>query len=353
MTTRSSEIAQAVTATAAAIAMIFYLRGVLIPLVLAVVLAVLVQALVRFIGDRWGAPRWLALLVAGLVVISCATGAILIITQGAAQMVHQAPELMARIEQVLGQASRDLGFRKPLHLATFTGNISVPKIAGSIAGSVGGLVSAIILMITYFCFILAGQARTWKKLANLSASLPGSPSIETAIHRIAEDIETYLWVQTVTGVIIASASAFIMVAVGLDNALFWTIILFLLCFIPMIGVTVGSIVPALLALLQFPTWWQAAAIFGVIQLIAFLVGNFVYPRLQAKTQNIDPVATLFALAFWGFLWGITGAFLAVPLTLMVMMVCAYFPRTRWLAILLSNDGDPGVPRSSTAHSDTD
>lgn len=345
MTTRSSEIAQAVIATAAAIAMLFYLRGVLIPLVLAVVLAVLVQALVRFIGDRWGAPHWLAVLVAGLVVISCATAAILIITQGAAQMVHLAPALIARIEQMLEQASRDLGLRQPLQLATLTGKISVPQIAGNIAGSVGGVFSAIILMITYFLFIVAGQARTWKKLANLSASLPGAPSIEIAVQRIAEDIETYLWVQTVTGVIIAGASALIMVAVGLDNTLFWTIILFLLCFIPMIGVTVGSIVPAFLALLQFPTWWQAAAIFGGIQLVAFLVGNFVYPRLQAKTQNIDPVAILFALAFWGFLWGVIGAFLAVPLTLMVMMVCAYFPRTRWLAILFSNDGEPGVPRT--------
>lgn len=57
------------------------------------------------------------------------------------------------------------------------------------------------------------------------------------------------------------------------------------------------------------------------------------------------MATLFAIAFWGFLWGIVGAFLAVPLSLIVMMICAQFPRTRWFAILLSNDGNPDFPGS--------
>jgi predicted PurR-regulated permease PerM len=92
-----------------------------------------------------------------------------------------------------------------------------------------------------------------------------------------------------------------------------------------------------------------AVIFAGIQLAAVLVGNLIYPRLQAETQNIDPVATLFALAFWGFLWGLTGAFLAVPLTTIVMMVCSYLPATRWLAILLSNDADPKFPERRKNH----
>ena len=99
-------------------------------------------------------------------------------------------------------------------------------------------------------------------------------------------------------------------------------------------------------MLQFPTWWQAAVVFGGIQVVAFIVGNLIYPRLQAETQNINPIATLLALSFWGFLWGLTGAFLAVPLTLMVMMIFAYFDRTRWIAVLLSDDGKPSFPQGA-------
>jgi AI-2 transport protein TqsA len=344
MTTRSSGIAQSVTATAAGMALLYFLRDILIPLVLALFLAVLVHALIRFIGARLrGAPRWTVLVLAALVVIIGAVAATLIFVQGAAQMVRQAPGLIVRIEEILQQTGREIGLSRPLNLAMLTGKINIPGVAGEVLGGVGGLVSGLLLMITYFIFILAGQAGMQRKLAKLSPSDGGTNSIETVARHIAGEFETYMWVQTVTGIIIAALSALIMFAVGLDNVAFWTIVLFLLCYIPMLGVTVGSLVPALFALLQFASWWQAAVVFGGIQIVAFIVGNFIYPRMQAESQNIAPVATLLSLAFWGSLWGLTGAFLAVPLTLMVMMICAYFPRTRWVAVLLSNDGEPAFP----------
>jgi predicted PurR-regulated permease PerM len=123
------------------------------------------------------------------------------------------------------------------------------------------------------------------------------------------------------------------------------VIFFLLTFIPNIGVTIGSIAPALFALLQFDTIWQAVAIFAVIQVAAFVVGNLIYPRMQADTQNIDPVTTIVALSLWTFLWGIPGAFLAVPMTLMLMMAFAQFESTRWVAAALSNDGRPNFRKS--------
>ena len=98
------------------------------------------------------------------------------------------------------------------------------------------------------------------------------------------------------------------------------------------------------ALIQFPTVWQAVVIFVVIQIVATVVGNMIYPRLQAETQNIDPLATILSLSFWTLLWGLAGAFLAVPLTLMSMMVFAQFDRTKWVAGLLSNDGRPDPVR---------
>ena len=71
--------------------------------------------------------------------------------------------------------------------------------------------------------------------------------------------------------------------------------------------TVGLIAPALFALIQFPTVWQAnAVIFVVIQVVATVVGNMIYPRLQAATQNIDPLATILSLSFWILLWGLAG-----------------------------------------------
>ncbi len=344
MSERSSGIAQAVIATAAGIALLYFLRDILVPFILAMVLAVLVNALVRFIGEQspW-APRWSAVVTAGLLVLLTAVVTALIFVEGAAQIVKQAPQLVDRLDSIVEQIGQAMRLKKPLHLVTLTGDINVPQLAGNLLGSVGNFFSGLVLMVTYFVFILAGRRHVEEKLKHLSDSPGGGKSVEAAAIQIAEDIEVYLWVQTVTGLIIGGVSALAMFSVGLDHAVFWTIVLFLLCYIPIIGVTVGSVIPALFALLQFDTWWQAAVVFGAIQLVAFVVGNFIYPKMQAQTQNIDPVATLLSLAFWGYLWGLTGAFLAVPLTLMVMMICAHFPRARWVAVLLSNDGRVAFP----------
>jgi predicted PurR-regulated permease PerM len=71
-----------------------------------------------------------------------------------------------------------------------------------------------------------------------------------------------------------------------------------------------------------------------------IVGNIIYPRMQGRSLNIDPVVVLLALAFWGAVWGLAGAFLSTPLTVALMVIMAQFDGTRWIAVILSADGDP-------------
>lgn len=340
-------IAQIITGTALGLALLYFLRSILVPFVIAFVLAILVDALVRaIVRRRPKAPGWAVAAIAGAIIGISAFSAFYVIAQGAVEMVQRGPALIARLEQLVEETGRSFGLDQPLHLSTLVGRISVPELAGDVLAGAQGIVSGLFLMIVYFGFMLASRPRIAAKVRSLAASSDRAEAIKAGMTRIAADIETYVWVQTLTGVMLAGVSGAIMVGVGLDNALFWTIILFLLSYIPIIGVTVGSVAPALFALLQFPTVWQAVVVFAGIQLAAFVVGNLIYPRMQADTQNIDPVATILALSFWGFLWGVPGAFLAVPLTLMLMIVCAQFGNTRWVAVLLSNDGRPPEPAPS-------
>ncbi|MGE5561873.1 MAG: AI-2E family transporter [Bacillota bacterium] len=339
MAARPISVAQVLTGTAAALAMLYFFRPVLVPFVVAFVLAVLVSGLVRWIRARSPrAPGWVVSISAGIVVIVAASAGIFVMAQGMVQMVSQGPALVSRIDQLVGDAGQALHLKEPLHLSSVIGNVSVPEIAGAVLSSVQGLLSGVLLMIVYFGFMLAGRERMSRKMDHIGGPPGSGRTIRSVIEHIASDIETYIWVQTITGLMLTAASAAVMLAVGLHNVLFWSVVFFLLTFIPNIGVTVGSIVPALFALLQFPTVWQAIVIFVLIQIVATVIGNFIYPRLQAETQNIDPVVTILALAFWSLLWGLAGAFLAVPLTLMAMMVFSQFERTKWLAALLSNDG---------------
>jgi AI-2 transport protein TqsA len=222
----------------------------------------------------------------------------------------------------------------------------VPQLAGYVLSQMQGIGTTLLLVIVYFGFMLAGRQRISGKIESAAGSSSRASAIKATAGRIAADLETYIWVQTITGIMLTASATIVMMAVGLDHVLFWAVVFFLLTFIPNIGVTVGSVAPSLFALVQFPTVWQAVTIFAVIQVVATVVGNFIYPRIQAETQNIDPVATLLSLSFWSVLWGLPGAFLAVPLTLMLMMVFAQFNSTMWIAAMLSNDGKPALHKPS-------
>ena len=161
-----------------------------------------------------------------------------------------------------------------------------------------------------------------------------------AFLRIRDGVEQYLWVQTITGLLIAVTSWGMMAAVGLDNAVFWAFLIFVAGYIPIVGGAIGILAPPLFALLQFPGFWQAIALLAVLQTIQFVVGNVLLPRMQGDSLNIDPVVVLLSLAFWGMVWGVAGMFLSTPLTVIAMVVCAQFDRSRWIAVLLSANGEP-------------
>jgi Predicted permease len=111
--------------------------------------------------------------------------------------------------------------------------------------------------------------------------------------------------------------------------------------------------PPLFALVQFDTYWQAIVLFGVLQAIGMIVGNVIYPRMQGRSLNIDPVVVLLALAFWGAVWGLPGAFLSTPLTVALMVIMAQFDGTRWIAVILSADGDPQQLKNRTPNESPD
>ena len=103
---------------------------------------------------------------------------------------------------------------------------------------------------------------------------------------------------------------------------------------------IAGLAPPLFALVQFPTYWPALILLVGLQLILFVVGNAIQPRMQGDNQNIDPVAVLLALALWGKLWGVVGMFLSTPLAVMAMAILAEFKGSMWIAILLSGNGRP-------------
>jgi AI-2 transport protein TqsA len=116
--------------------------------------------------------------------------------------------------------------------------------------------------------------------------------------------------------------------------------------VPTIGSVVAVVIVTGVALVQFTSLPHIAAVAIGTTAWQFLIGNFIQPRMTGESLNLSAVVVLLALAIWGTMWGIAGAFLAAPLTVMLMIVLAQFPTTRWIAILLSADGKPTPTTSS-------
>jgi AI-2 transport protein TqsA len=130
---------------------------------------------------------------------------------------------------------------------------------------------------------------------------------------------------------------------GLQFALEWGVIAFVLNYIPFIGPFVATLFPTLLAMTQFETWLAVIGVFFCLNIIQFVVGSYVEPRLAGAVLSISPLVVLFTIFFWSFLWGLFGTFIGVPILLAVLSFCDAHPSSRWVADLLG-----GLPARKSA-----
>lgn len=336
-----SRNALVILAVIASGAVLYLLRDILTPLALAVFLAVMVDGLARVI--RRTAP-WLpgaaALPTAIVAAIALFGTTAFVIADNATEFVTKLADYTPRLNALIAELAGLAGLAVPPTLDQLFQELDPKQYIGPVAGALQGFASDAIFVLIYLGFLLASRSGFAAKVKGLFPDTGERREAMAAFHRIRDGVEQYLWVQTVTGLMIAAGSWIAMTVIGLDNAVFWSFLIFIASYIPIVGGVVGVAAPPIFALVEFPTIWPAVILLGVLQAIQFVVGNVVQPRMQSQSLNMDPVVVLLSLAFWGAIWGATGMFLSTPLTVMAMVMLAQFDGTRWVSVLLSADGDP-------------
>lgn len=166
--------------------------------------------------------------------------------------------------------------------------------------------------------------------------------IEDTLDSINRNVRRYLAVKSLASSMVAISSYFIMVAIGIDFALFWGVLTFLLNFIPYIGSVIAVAFPITLTLVQ-PGFEQPVATF-LLTLIALIgaqqtVGTFIEPRIMGRSLNLSPLAILLSLAFWWAVWGVIGMFISIPIMVIFLIIFSQFESTRPLAVILSQRGE--------------
>jgi predicted PurR-regulated permease PerM len=190
----------------------------------------------------------------------------------------------------------------------------------------------------YVTFLLLEQHSFKSKIAALFPDAGREERVHGLLARIGTEIQTYLWLKTVLGLLPAVLSYGVMKLVGLDLAGFWALLIFALSYIPYIGAWLGVIFPTALAAVQFGTPGPVLVTVGALAAVQFTTGSILEPRIMGRGLNLSPVVLLLSLAFWGTIWGVVGMFMAVPLMVVIMIVCAHIEATRPIAMLMSADG---------------
>lgn len=338
-TQRNAVVVIAVIAAGAAL---YWLRFLLTPFALAVFLLIMIDGMARAIRRRApGMPDWAATPAAMGAVVAFFGLSVFIVADNIAAFVGQLNGYLPRLNAMIADVYRLTGGEGAAPtLDQLAARVDPQRFLGLGASAVQGFAGDAILVLIYLAFLLVSRRGFERKIDSLFLGAADRDEAADIFNRIRTGVERYLWVQTVTALLIAGGCYAIMLAVGLDQALFWAFFIFLATYIPVVGPTSGTILPALFALVQFPGYGQAIVIFAGTQAVNFVVGNIINPRMAGQSLNLDPLALLLGLAFWSLLWGITGAFLATPLLVMAMVLLAQFDGTRWIAVLMSQNGKP-------------
>lgn len=317
------------------------LRRILEPFVLSIFLLIMVDGLSHAIQKR--APRvpgWAALTAALALIVGSIGLTIWLTADNAADFAAQAPRYTARLDDLLFLGAQHLGLSNTPTVASLLREANPARYAGEVAGALGHFGEGAVFSLIYLGFLVASRHGFAGKVAEMFPATGERAEAERIFARIRKGVESYIWVQTVVGVAITGLSAVLMLAMGLSHVPFWCVLIFMTNYIPAIGAAVGVLFPAVFGLVEFDEVWRAIVLIGGLEAVHFAVSHVLQPRLQGRSLNVDPIVVLLALALWGAIWGVVGAFLSTPLTVVAMAILAEFRETRPLAVLLSSDGRP-------------
>jgi predicted PurR-regulated permease PerM len=216
--------------------------------------------------------------------------------------------------------------------------INIQAIVTGMLTSLSSLIIDLFVVVLYAAFLLVERSTFGEKLANMSANSSNAARIRAVVTDINRRIGAYLALKTFLGVLLGAVCWGAMRSVGLEFAGLWAVLTALLNYVPYIGSVLAVALPVLMAMLQFGDVNSILIVLVSLSAIHFVIGNILDPYLMGNSLNLSPFAILASMAVWSALWGVPGAFLAVPITVSMTIIFSEFKMTRPVAVLLSKNG---------------
>jgi AI-2 transport protein TqsA len=304
------------------------------PLLLALILAVTITPLLGWL-EKKGLPAWLSLLITILVIIGSGLILVTFVIFASEQLINQVPSYQAGLDtqkQAIESQLSQFGFNvSSITQSNFLKPENLVDLAGSVGGEVVRAISSGFIMLLILFFLLLGARGFTARLR--PEWIPAHPILDRA-SRFGKDIRHYVLITTWINLLVGIANAVFLLILGVDFAILWGILAWLLGYIPSIGFWLALIPPFFLAFMEFGITKAMIVLVGYI-LINGSVQNLIQPRLMGRGLNLAPVMVVLSLFFWTWILGPMGALLAVPLTLAVQkMILQGDESTEWLAEMM-------------------
>ena len=340
--TRAISVSLVILATIAVFYVLVVGKAFLVPLAVAIMLWYVINALSRTFAKiiPWtNEKNWITTLASLLSIGLFIYFAIDMVQRNITDVSAAAPSYKANFDILANKLVTQFGLEEVPNVQQLIDGVEVAPLITKLASSFTNMISNVFLVLIYVLFLMLEQGTFRKKIAAIFPDEERRQSIMSILSHTQEDIQTYLWIKTVTSSITGVVSYLVLLTVGVDFAGFWAFTIFLLNFIPTVGSIIATLFPAILALIQFDTFAQFFIVLIGVGLVQIMVGNFLEPKLMGNTLNLSPFVVMMSLTLWGSLWGIAGMFLSVPITVMMLIIFAHFTSTQYIAILLSGDGN--------------
>jgi AI-2 transport protein TqsA len=185
-----------------------------------------------------------------------------------------------------------------------------------------------------FLFFLMMEASRFPDRVRAAYAPEKANSILYVSDRITKAVHGYLKAKSLSGLVCSLLVAILLWLFGVKFVFLWAVLTFLTNFIPYVGSVVAFVLPASFAALMLNGTWQPWACVGLLAVIHVVSGSVIEPLMIGKAVGLSPIVILAALTVWGSLWGLPGMFLAVPLTMCVLIVLDNIPSTRSIARLV-------------------
>ncbi|MGZ5398078.1 MAG: AI-2E family transporter [Mycobacterium sp.] len=323
-------------ATVVAVAGMKEFASILGPVVLALVLTIAIYPLQTWLR-RKGFPAWLAMVIALAVIYSILLGLLAAMVVSVAQLATILPAYQEKFNSLVEQGrelleARGVGSDEVRKALDIDAN-RVFSVVSKTLDSTVSVTTAVVLIITLLLFMAVEAMGYGQRFAALKRI---RPDIAYALSTFSSGTRSYLLVSTVFGLIVAIFDAAALWAMGIPLPILWGLLSFITNYIPNIGFVLGMIPPALLGLLEGGPSLMLWVIVAY-SVINYVIQSIIQPRFVGNTVDISVTVTVLALAFWSWVLGPLGAFLAVPLTLLVRAVFIDIdPATRWMDCLVSS-----------------